>query len=66
MGHTLQFGKELAEVLLDHRVSDVAVGLTARAIVQDEDQNPVQHQHSELVFGLLGIAWVGDVTQLAQ
>jgi hypothetical protein len=44
-------------------MGDPAIGLTAGSILKDENQDPIDHQDSELMRGLLGMARIRDLAQ---
>jgi hypothetical protein len=63
MGHALKLWEQLAQVVLDHRVGNLRVGLAPGSVVEHEDQDAIQHQDGERVLGLFRMAEVGDTPQ---
>ena len=63
MRERLQLWKQPTQVVFEHRPGDRCIGCTPRAVLEDEHQDPVEHQQRDLVFGLFGVSRVGDLCQ---
>ena len=63
MWEVVEFWKQCAQVLFEHRSGDLPIGCPALSVLEHEDQEPVDHEYGKTVFELFGISRISDLSE---